>query len=270
MNVKCPINDSVKIHFITDVVNGYFSKNVGSGRREFSHPTMVISKQLQNGRDAIRIKPSQSNAQLTIGQIIPFIITIFHKDKEKFRQEIKIKITKPIPIEEQKTEETKKEEKKETKEEGKKKKKKQTGFFLKHTADGSGEERIDPPHIIGVSKAKNPKKWKEHFGNGKEMKGAVFFQKGNKISAIVNLSHPTLMDVQNKSRGNPKREAKRHTHAVGLIPWALYILQSAKERNYFEIQDDPEKQFALTDFMETAADAIAFFGVDFLDKIRRK
>jgi len=261
--VTCPINSSIKLFFITDAVNGYFSRNVGKGKREFSHPKMVTYQHLENGRDVIEVTPSHSNVQLKEGQIIPFTVTIYHSDKEQFKQLVDIKLTKsithptktPKPPKPPKT---------------KNGKKKVTAYFLKQSDKGSGSERIDPPKIYPISKQRNPKQWNDKFGKGNEKSGAVFFQKGNQISAFVNLSHPTLLDTQNKAKGDPKNAAKRHSQAVGLIPWALYLLQESKEKDYLKKQENSEEKYELTDFMAMIADAIAFFGVDFLDSIRKK
>jgi len=262
LSITCPINSSIKLHFITDVHNGYFSRNVGQGTRQYSHLNMVTSQILRNGRDTIEITPSKSTAQLKEGQIIPFTVTILHRNEEIFKKTLEIKITSPIilptPTPTKKTKKTGK-------------KRGQKGYFLKPDEHGTGTERLDPPKlkVIALSRETNLKKWTQHFGNGNEKKGAVFFQRGKQITAIVNLSHQTLIDTQNKAKGNPKRDAKRHTHAVGVIPWALYLIQETKDRNYFEIQDDQDRKYELTDFMEIVADAIAYFGVDFIDRIRR-
>lgn len=264
MNITCPINSSIKLHFITDVHNGYFSRNVGQGIRQYSHQNMVTSQILRNGRDTIEITPSKSNVQLKEGQIIPFTVIILHRKEKIFKKTVEIKITSPIVLPPPITTTTKK-TKKTKKKRGKK------GYFLEPDEHGTGTERLDPPklRIIAYSKGTNLKKWTQHFGDGNEKKGAVFFQRGKQITAIVNLSHQTLIDTQDKAKGNPKRDAKRHTHAVGVIPWALHLIQETKDRNYFEIQDDQDRRYELTDFMEMVADAIAYFGVDFIDRIRR-
>ena len=73
----CPLNGTVTLHFISNVANGYFSKDVGLGEREVSPESMVVSRHYQNGRDTVVVKPSKSNAQLTVGQEIPFNIKKF-------------------------------------------------------------------------------------------------------------------------------------------------------------------------------------------------
>jgi len=266
MKVNCSINGSIKLHFITDAFNGFFSKNVGNGKREYSHPGMVVSNQLLNGRDSINIRPSQSNPQLQINQIIPFKITIYDRKKEKFNQTIDIKITAPIepPVPPVKPDIPVKPDLPDKPTERKK-----SAFILTSSDDGTGQEKINPPKIRGISKQIDQKLWEKHFGNGREMKGSRVFQKDKEFTIFVNLSHPTLTDSQNKATTDPKKAAKKHTQTVGLIPWALYLLQESKSLDFFKTQDDPDQKYTIVEFMEMVSDAIAFFGIDVLDQMKR-
>lgn len=252
MNVDCPINSSVKIKFETDAANNYFDSHLGRGTYQLSHPSMLKRAQILNGICTFSIQPSLVNSALSIGDKIPFTVIIFEKGKNRFENTINITITNPIIIPPPPPP-------------GpgiRKKKRKSYSRERKSNSLFDGDVSIEPPDIKGYSREAKPRKWEENFA-GNLNKGARWYPKGGgKYQAIVNLSHPSLKEYQKKHRNlHPKKVATRHMNLVGIVSFAVYLLSEAKMIEY-------NKDKSITDLMEIVSDSVAFFGLDFTDKLK--
>jgi len=251
--VTCPKNGNVILKFQTDAEDSYFDEHVGLGEEEFSHD-IIQRKNLRKGIYTLALKPSRSIDTLQVGQTINFNFAIREKKKARFSFTIPIEITEPI----QEPDKPDKPDKPHN----------PRGPNIPFTRipksdpNSTNQTIIDPPTFKPISKEKSLRKW-DRFFEGNDKRGAfVDIKSDGKLWIWVNISHPSLLQYQLRFPDMPKRKLiDKYVHYIGFQLWALYLIDEGKKIKY-------PKEYNIKDLMEAASDALAFFGLSYVDAAR--
>lgn len=251
-NQTCPMNGNVSLKFETDAEDSYFDEHVGLGQVEFSHDDLVQRSKLRTGIYTLTIKPSLGYDHLHVGQKINLKLKVKERKKERFSFDIPIEITEAIPESTENTTE-----------------KIKRGPNIPYTREVKSDPNsklnqslIDPPEFKSISREKNPKKWQKFFRTNDKRGAFVDIKSDGKVTFWVNISHPSLIHYQNRYPDLPKKRLiDKYVHYIGFQTWGLHLIIEGKKIPY------PDNYSPKT-LMEATADALAFFGLGYVDAAR--